>query len=336
MKTTKTELVQQFEQDENLFITKMKKRISEGDEMKVYRDIFDVSYEYFYINHIKEASQSLTILIDPVALFNFISNDQDKELYLSEKIPFPPYDLFVLCALLSYDENEVEVQNRFFFLFKFHTELLTILKSKLNDTKTESTVWLNDLYEPAQKTILEAIQIENSRLLYISELLIILYHSMPPNQLLINFIDTVFYRNFNFEPNDAVYSVIGRIMLSNGELEKAQDFFEKVVDEYYRKLNDAFIKFFLCKFNEAEKAFKEIDDPIAKVNRAAALVYLGKIDEAKAELSSAIHKETSLINLKSVYDNHTFLSELTTIDYMKAEKTLLNFPSNSSTVRVPL
>lgn len=341
MKTKKPKIVQKFEADREGFRNKINSRISQNELAPAYRDVFDILYFYFIQNQddlqeaINEPIQSFKMLIDVDKLFSFISPETDKEKILSENIQFPPYDLFVICALLSLEGNEVDVQNHFFCLFRFHVQLLSILNKKNVERNSNLKVWLNDLFEPVQRSLIDAIKIENSRVLYISELLIILYHSMPPNQLLGNFVDTYFYQNDIIEPSDEIFSVIGRILLSNGDLERSQDFFSKVHDERYKKMNEAFVLFFQCKYSEAEKSFKEIDDPIAKVNRATALVFLGKIDLAKNELVTAIKQQKSLLLLKSVNDNLAFINELSPIKNFQGKQNLINFPINSLSVRIP-
>lgn len=340
MKSKKPKIVQFFEADKEGFRDELNHRISTNELAPAYRDIFDILYYYYiqnqnYLHEIfNEPIKSFKMLVDIDKLFSFISPATNKEQFLEENIQFPPYDLFIICALLSLEGNEVDVQNRFFCLFRFHAQMLSILKKKEAENPNQK-VWLNDWFEPVQKNINEVIKIENTRVLYISELLIILYHSMPPNQLLGNFVDTYFYQNDIIEPSDEIFSVIGRIILSTGDLEKSQDFFSKVHDEHFKKMNEAFILFFQCKYNEAEKSFKEIDDPIAKVNRATALVFLGKIEQAKSELESAIQQEKSLLLLKSVSDNRAFINELSPIKDYHCKQDLINFPSNALSVRIP-
>lgn len=341
MKTKKIAIVQQFEADKDGFRNKINARILKNDLSSAYREIFDILYFYFCQNQnhlqesINESIQAFKMLVNVDSLFSFISPEIDIENFLSKTIQFPPYDLFIICALLSLDGNEVDAHNRFFYIFRFHIQILSILKKKENMNASDQKVWLNDMFEPSPKSFLEAIKIENSRVLYISELLIILYHSMPPNQLLGNFVDTYLYQNDIIEPCDEIFSVIGRILLSNGDLERSQDFFNKVHDNFYRKMNEAFLLFFQCKYSEAEKSFREIDDPIAKVNRATALVFLGKIEMAKIELISAIKQEKSLLLLKSVNDNLAFINELSPISHFQSKPNLINFPINSLSVRIP-
>ncbi|OHT15085.1 hypothetical protein TRFO_14428 [Tritrichomonas foetus] len=323
--------IHQFEKDRDLFHKNMIKRISDNKTLsEAFREIFNILFNYFDQNQINEALQAFHILIDPVHLFGFVSSKQDKDLFLTTENPFPPFDLFVICALLSLEGSEVDVQNRFYCLFEFHRNLLQILKSGKYET-----VWLNDLFEPQQKSVDEAISIENSRVIYLSELLVILYHSMPPNQLTPNFIDSFFIRGDEIETNDEFCSVIGRILLSNGEVDKAEEFFDKVNDDVFRKMNDAFKKFYQCNYAEAEKCFKEINDPIANVNRAAALVFLGKIEDAKNILKKAIEQEKSLRLIKSVNENLAFLKELTGEPSAVESDSNYNFPINSLSVRIP-
>ena len=337
MKTKKPKIVQRFEADREGFRDKLNIRISTNELAPAFRDIFDILYYYFIQNqnNLQEVISAFKMLVNIDLLFSFISSETDKEKLLHENIQFPPYDLFIICALLSLEGKNVDVQNHFFSLFRFHIQMLSILKKKETEGNSNEKVWINDWFEPIQKNLSEAIKIENSRILYISELLIILYHSMPPNQLLSNFVDKYLYKNDIIEPSDPIFSVIGRVLLSNGDLEKSQDFFSKVHYEYYKKMNEAFVLFFQCKYSEAEKSFKEIDDPIAKVNRATALVFLGKIESAKNELEAAIKEEPSLLLLKSVNDNRSFINELSPITNFQSKQNLINFPINSLSERNP-
>ena len=335
------QLVLQYEQDPASFQSKIIGEMS--NEMTLSfssREAFLILHYYFSKNEINRALQSCKDLINQKQLFEFISRKTNFDDFLTKETPFPPFDLFLICALLSYEGTEPDVQNIYYRLFEFHRTLL----SKLKDSEY-ATVWMNDLFEPQQKTKEEAIQIENKRVLYLIEFLVVLYHSMPPNQLLSNFIDTTFYKKQEVESNDEINTMIGRVLLSNGDVEKAQDFFDQVSNNTLKKMNEAFITFFRCNYIDAEKAFAEIDDPIAKVNRSASLVFLGKIEEAKKVLKDAIAQEPSLQYLNSVNDNLTFLKEITgeTTDFEQRNldqnenqnESLYNFPINSLSVRIP-
>ena len=245
---------------------------------------------YFKNSKIKEAIAAITELLDVTSLFDMMINAKFPDI-CEKRISFPPYDLFLVISLLSISRGDYEPQNMLFIMFNFYKRFLeTVQDSGL------VSVYLNDKYKPStmEQSTSSAISIIRERLMYITELLCILYQQMPPNPLFSSFLSTYFppddVESHAFKGDDLFYSIIGRICLAAGDKFKADEFFGYVNKKVLKDSNQAFIDFFSCNFKSAEEVFKKNNNPISQINLASTLLYLGDIEGSYQVMISFLPK----------------------------------------------
>ena len=300
-----------------------------------WRKLLIILTSLYKNNEIIESINLLHLLINIQEIFKFLEIIEIKTFYNNFQ-PFPPYDLFILICLLSIREKDEDSQQYFYLLFNFYKNIyLEIKNSNLQ------FFFINDkyLYSNIKQNKIETLKCLEGRLTSIIENLSILYYQMPPNTLLNNFLYINFpYDNIDqhlFLADDFLYSLLGRLSLSNGEKEISNNYFKLIKNSLIKESNRAFIDFFNGNFLDALDGFKKNQNPISQINLASCLVYLGEIDQAINTLKLIKNKELKLNHYVIVNENLKFLENLLNINHSIKSKIQYNFPLNTEPQRNP-
>ena len=324
------EVEKEFFQGKKKFISEIEKQINDKCLCSIaFRKIFIILQKYFIINRTSKAKVLLrSFLPNAYILDDFISpNLKIDNSFFSHQKPFPPYDLFVINYLLSYDHNNFNIQKELYNLFRYYKECYMFLSSSMNPNEF---VYLNDTFEQEKITVKEALNIINNRLCYLIEMLIILYYSMSPNQMISCFlVSSVKTSEQNIEIDNFTLSIIGRVLLSNGDIDAAEEYFNCVTDDELKMMNYGFISFYCCDFVKAEKIFSKINNEIAKINQATCLIYLGQVEKAHNVMVKVKEMNFALLTYSSINSNYSFICNTLLEKNEIIEETFSNFPENN-------
>lgn len=217
----------------------------------------------------KLTNESLPICLEYLDNFNLS--------LLNEVSPAPTFDHM----LLTFMTSSSSTPNYSLFMKLFH-HYKAILK-ELEGREEGSTVKINDrtLSGDISATVRTATDIIQSRVDYLSELIVSSLYSTGLHQLLITFLED--FCHPSTIDNDTTLSQLGRSALACGNNSLAINYFEVVKSENFKLANQGYINYFSNLFPNAKKDFTDAKPPAAPSNLEACNQHMGQFTSDPTE-----------------------------------------------------
>lgn len=245
--------------------------------------------------------------------------------FFTEKVEFPPFNVFYLTALIAFVKGTQSTSKHLFRMFSFYKDFYISLKET-----EKNEVFLNDASLGVKSKLSkdECIEVINDRIAHICDTLLINYSNANMKTMFLKFAESLLnddYAEVLFD-NEIVCTHFGRMCLMNGDYENAVNLFERVTTASLKIINQAFLDFFNENFEAACRGFNETKNPFIQVNYAAALVYTGRVVEARHVMYEAVKNEPKLKLFSVFIKNVYIIDELVGKDRAPLTKSFTNYP----------
>lgn len=319
-----TQVVQLYTNNPQEFKKNLKTQIEKSPEKsKYYRQLFDLLYHLIQKNRHQDCFSILNEIITPDALYSLLSQVQFPNFY-NEITDFPPFDLFYIVALISYQTQGKLPSTYLFLLFNFYLQFYESLQKCVN---SQDIILNDEIIIENKKTLNDALSIINSRLSTIAGAICTIYHARIDKTDFSNFVDIIMTTKSYLFHDSAFACLVGRMCLSLNKYNQAQEIFSYISDLNMLSSNQPYVDFFKMNFPAAANGFEMLNGPFDKINQVVALIYLGNIKQAATLFNEKIRENPILKLFNSVKDIAKVLNELCDGTEIIKEKQFSNYPT---------